>query len=155
MHRRTFFAFTILTVLPAGCGQSGGSAAADGNQLTGLYEGGSGSRRNQLCLIEKDGRTSFGFVTWGEGDGNCSGAGTATREGNRLRLRLDNSESCVLEARVDGQRVTFPTDIAASCRNYYCGPGAQMTNAQFDRTGGSEADAQRARDVAGEPLCGG
>jgi hypothetical protein len=159
----------LLLIALAGC-RSGEEAAGNGAAappakngaevqtatLTGLYEGGGQARPNQMCMIEREGRsTGFGFVTWGPGDKNCSGSGTATREGNVLRLRLDGDESCVLEARLDGRKVTLPTNIAAACQSYYCGPGAQMSGAAFDKVGGGEPDALRALDLAGEPLCGG
>jgi hypothetical protein len=74
--------------------------------LTGLYEGGDGPRRNQMCMIEREGRAAPASASspGAPGDKNCSGSGTATREGNVLRLRLDGDESCALEARIDGRR---------------------------------------------------
>jgi hypothetical protein len=166
-NKRAKIAVMILISL-AGCrrgeGDGNGAAPAAGaasgpvqtQTLTGLYEGGEGSRRNQMCMIEREGRgTSFGFVTWGPGDRNCSGSGTATREGNVLRLRLDGDESCALEARIEGRRVTLPTNIPAQCQAYYCGSGAQISGAAFDKVGGGEPDALRAVDLVGDPLCGG
>ena len=137
-------------------GGGGSGKAVQTATLTGLYEGGEAPRRNQMCMIEREGRaTSFGFVTWGPGDKNCSGAGTATREGDVLRLRLDGDESCALEARVDGRKVTLPANIPSECQRYYCGSGAQMSGATFDKVGGEQADAMRAVDLVGDPLCGG
>jgi hypothetical protein len=107
-------------------------------------------------MIERaGGSTSFGFVTWSSGDTNCSGSGVATRDGNRLRLVLDGDESCTLEARIEGRRVTLPGTIPAECQRYYCGTGARLTGAEFDKVGGGETDAMRAVDLVGEPLCGG
>ncbi len=136
---------------------AGGSGArVQTATLTGLYEGGQAPRRNQMCMVEREGRgTSFGFVTWGPGDKNCSGSGTATREGNVLRLRLDGDESCTLEARIDDKRVTLPSAIPSECQRYYCGDGAQMSGATFDKVAGEQADAMRAVDLVGDPLCGG
>ncbi|HEY0115313.1 MAG TPA: hypothetical protein VGB54_06295 [Allosphingosinicella sp.] len=164
----------LLMIALAGCrgGEAGGNGAAAGgpgqggpaaggapvqtDTLTGLYEGGEGPRRNQLCMIERDGqRTSFGFVTWSGGDANCSGSGLATRDGDRLRLQLDGDESCTLEARVEGRRVTLPSSVPAACKTYYCGAGAEMAGAAFDKVGGAQADALRAVDLVGEALCGG
>lgn len=143
----------------AGASASGGGGSAKAAQtatLTGLYESGEGARRNQMCMIEREGRgTNFGFVTWGPGDKNCSGSGVATREGNVLRLRLDGDESCALNAETDGRRVTLPANIPAECQRYYCGTGAQMSGARFDKVAGEQADALRATDLVGETLCGG
>jgi len=166
----------LLLIALAGCRRDGASPPANGpaaaadrpaapasasapvqtETLTGLYEGGEEPRRNQMCMVQReDGATSFGLVTWGPGDKNCSGSGLASREGERLRLRLDGEESCALEARIEGRRVTLPTDIPAQCQTYYCGSGAQMSGATFDKVGGAEADAMRAADLVGDPLCGG
>ena len=152
-------AITVLVlILLAGCVQgdgNGSAGAASANSLTGLYEGGTGPRRDQLCLIEKDGRSSFGFVRWGPGDRNCSGSGPAVREGDRLRLMLDGDASCTIEARIDGSSITFPSSLGSECRRYYCGDGADLAGAVFARTGESEADARRAVDLVGDPLCPG
>lgn len=121
--------------------------------LTGLYEGGEGSRRNQLCIVERAGRrTGFGLVTWSGGDNNCSGSGLAAREGERLRLTMEGDESCAIDARIEGTNVTLPAALPRGCA-YYCGPGAQLAGATFDKVGGSEQDARRAVDLVGDPLC--
>jgi hypothetical protein len=141
---------------PAPSGRGGSGGAVQTVTLTGLYEGGAAPRRNQMCMIEREGRgTSFGFVTWGPGDKNCSGSGGATREGNVLRLRLDGDESCALEARIDGRRITLPAAIPSECQRYYCGEGAQMSGGTFDKVAGEQADAMRAVDLVGDALCGG
>ncbi len=158
----------LILIALAGCrgggeaaGNNGTKAAQPGgpvqtDTLTGLYEGGDGPRRNQLCMIEREGgRTTFGLVVWGSRDTSCSGSGPATREGDRLVLRLDGDESCALTAQTDGRRVTLPAAIPEACARYYCGSGAQMTGATFDKVAGAEADAMRAADLVGDPLCGG
>jgi hypothetical protein len=137
----------LALILLAGCGQgdgNGSAGSAPAKSLTGLYEGGTGPRRDQLCLIEKDGRSSFGFVRWGPGDRNCSGSGPALREGDRLRLVLDGDASCTIEARIDGSRISFPSSLGGECRRYYCGDGADLAGAEFARTGATEADPRRA-----------
>jgi hypothetical protein len=155
---RTRPALLLLPLLLLGCGgaQTGDGAAAAGGSLTGLYEGGSGPGRNQLCLIEREGRAaSFGFIVWGEENRNCSASGLARRQGDRLRLLPDGDESCALEARLDGDRILLPETVTPECARYYCGAGAAMTKAEFSRSGESEADARRATDLVGAPLCGG
>jgi hypothetical protein len=132
-----------------------GGGAVQTATLTGLYESGDGARRNQLCMVERDGgAASFGFVTWSAGTSNCSGSGPATRDGDRIMLRLDGDESCTLEARIDGRRVTMPSAIPDACKRYYCGAGAELTGVTFDKVGGEAADALKATDLAGDRLCG-
>lgn len=158
----------LLLIALAGCRgsetETGATAAPESKPgapvqtktLTGLYESGEGPRRNQMCMVEREGRaTTFGFVTWGPGDKNCSGSGTATRNTGLLRLSLDGDESCTLQARIDGTRMTLPSNIPPECQRYYCGDGAQMSGAIFDKVAGEQADAMRAVDLVGDPLCGG
>lgn len=122
--------------------------------LTGLYEGGEGPRRNQLCMIEREGRSaSFGLVVWGPEDRSCGGSGLVSREGERLRLRLDGDDSCTLDARIEGGRVTLPETVAAECARYYCGEQVRLDGATFDKVGGAEDEALRATDLVGDRLC--
>jgi len=148
------------------CGQSGGGAnnagaAAEGPApdqvtvqtatLTGLYEG-AGTPPGQLCITERGGTARFGLVTRANGQPGCSGAGTAVREGNVLRLTMNGDSACTIAARIENGRVTFPANLPAGCA-YYCAPGAGAGGALFNKTGGTRADALRARDIVGDPLC--
>ena len=148
----------ILALLLAGCGQGGQQAdspAAPPVQtatLTGLYESGASARPSQLCIVERDGSARFGLVTWQSGAPGCSGAGSASREGYTLRLDMEGDEPCRIEARIAGTAVLFPADSPASCA-YYCAPAARLGALAFDKVGGAEADALRARDLAGGALC--
>lgn len=145
----------ILSFMLAGCGSGAGGGATAGG-LTGLYEGGSGPRRSQLCLIEREGVSpSFGLIAWGSGDANCSASGTVRVEGDRLRLLPDNDESCAMAARVEGGRVSLTGVLSPECARYHCGGDARLDGAAFERVGDSADDAARAVDVAGDRLCAG
>lgn len=122
--------------------------------LTGLYESGPAGRRNQMCVIEGSGRARFGLVVWGAGSEGCSGAGTAARQSETLRLTMAGDEACTIDARIDGTRVSFPASLPPGCA-YYCSRGASFAGAPFDKTGGSAEDALRAQDLAGDRLCAG
>ena len=122
--------------------------------LTGLYESGAAPRRNQMCAVEAGGRARFGLVVWSAPNESCSGNGTATRSGNSLRLTMQGDEPCTIDARIEGTRVTFPPNVPAGCA-YYCSRGGRLAGAAFDKTGGADADAARARDLIGDQLCGG
>jgi hypothetical protein len=155
---------SLLLLLPlAACGtgdEPGNKAAADAPaksvqtaQLTGLYEGGTTPQRNQMCIIDRaGGDAQFGLVVWGPEQRSCSGIGQARREGNVLRLAMTGDETCVIEARIEGTRVTLPAELPQGCA-YYCGEGARMTAASFDKIGGTAEDAARAVDLVGDPLC--
>ena len=163
----------ILLVL-AGCGRDdpdpgnratpdGGRAAADpagpaepasaaATRLTGLYESASGERKNQLCIVEKGREARFGLLVWGGNLHSCSGAGVAVREGERLSLRMTGDETCTIAATLKGGTVTLPSTLPTGCA-YYCGARASLAGASFNRSGATEADAKKATDIAGDPLC--
>ncbi|MFN3944834.1 MAG: hypothetical protein ACK4K7_07885 [Allosphingosinicella sp.] len=156
----------ILPLFLAGCGtgdpQDGNATGAEAAQrqavrtaeLTGLYEGAArGARRDQLCIIDRaTGNSRFGLVTWSEGDRNCSGIGQAVRDGGTLRLTMAGDEQCVIEATIANGTVTMPGEFPQGCA-YYCGPGASMAEARFEKTGDTAEDAMRATDLVGDPLC--
>lgn len=169
----TLLAFALL----AGCGGAGGnesgnaSGAAGGGGaqaaggsaapqtavetagLTGLYEGGAGPRKSQLCVIDKGtGDARFGINVWGENMHSCAGAGTAVRSGERLTLTMAGDSTCKIEATMRGGVVTLPATLPEGC-GYYCGKQARFSGASLARTGTTAADAMKARDVADDPLC--
>jgi hypothetical protein len=153
----------LLPILLAACGtgEPGNVTGAEGAQkqavqtaeLTGLYEGSPGERRDQLCVIDRaTGNSRFGLVTWAEDGRNCSGVGHAVREGGTLRLTMAGDEECAIEAAIDGGTVTLPQQIPEGCA-YYCGPGASLSGVRLEKTGGTAEDAMRATDLVGDPLC--
>jgi len=159
-----------LALLLAGCGSGtggGGNVAAPADAaeqtvkaavqtatLTGLYEGGTGPQRNQLCILDRGtGDSRFGLVVWGGAESSCSGAGSAVREGNVLRLTMEGDQPCAVAGSIEGARLTFRGSVPAGCA-YYCGAGASMAGAAFDKVGGTAEDAARALDLVGDPLCG-
>lgn len=119
--------------------------------LTGLYES-ADARPSQLCITGQGRTARFGLVTRRNGQAGCSGAGTATRNGATLRLVMNGESACAIEARLDGGRVTFPASLPRGCA-YYCAAGAQAGGTAFVKTGGTQQDAVRARDIVGDPLC--
>ncbi|HEX8623356.1 MAG TPA: hypothetical protein VF718_15415 [Allosphingosinicella sp.] len=135
---------------PAAGGQAAGPAApASKARLTGLYEGGTGAQKNQLCLADKGAETEFGLIVWGANLHSCSGAGVAVRSGERLTLRMTGDETCAIEATLKGGTIALPATLPTGCA-YYCGARASLAGASFTRAGD---DVKKATDIAGDPLC--
>lgn len=132
---------------------AGGGAAPALTTLVGLYEGGDRNRPHRMCVVDEGGENRFGLVIWGANDHSCSGAGTVTREGGTLRLAMTGDSACTIAATISGRTVTLPTRLPAGC-SYYCGARAAMTGASLSQTGTTEAEAGKAQDLVGEPLCG-
>ncbi len=159
--KKALLAFLLL----AGCGSQdqggnnqavaepprGDSTASAG--LTGLYEGGPSGQPDQLCMIGKeDGKAEFGLVVWGSNFHSCLGAGEAVRDGERLTLTMGGDSTCAIEARIAGGAVTLPATVPEGCA-YYCGARARFAARTLTRRGATAADARKAKDLAGDPLC--
>jgi hypothetical protein len=129
-----------------------GAPPAAGTSLAGLYEGGSGAQKNQMCIVEKGGDTQFGLLVWGGNMHSCSGAGRAARKGGRLILTMTGDETCTIDASLQDGIVTLPASLPLGCA-YYCGARASLAGASFKKSGSSEADSKKAKDIAGDPLC--
>ena len=145
-------------LLLATCGEPGGGNNAESplpgapvqtETLTGLYESGAGEAGSRMCVIGE----RFGLVVVGDGERTCSGAGTVSREGDRLRFVMAGAEACTIEAGIDGARISFAADQTNGCA-YYCAAGARFAGATLSKVGGTEADARRAEDLVGGRLCG-
>jgi hypothetical protein len=121
-------------------------------RLAGLYEGGSGAQKNQMCIVEKGGGAQFGMLVWGGNLSSCSGAGRAVRKGERLTLTMTGDETCTIDATFRDGTLTLPATLPLGCA-YYCGARASFAGASFTKSGSSEADVKKATDIAGDPLC--
>ena len=161
----------LVLLLPAACGRgdqpqenrtepAAGEVGADSatpkaaaaTRLTGLYEGGPAARKNQLCIVERGPAAQFGLLVWGGNLHSCSGAGDAVRSGEGLTLRMTGDETCAIEATLKDGTVTLHATLPTGCA-YYCGARASLASARFTRSGSTEADAKKATDIAGDPLC--
>lgn len=164
----------IALCLVAGCGASdpeggnGAVALANGSSpagptpvaqavrtsaLTGLYEGGRGEQRDRMCIVDRGtGNVRFGIVMWGDNLHSCSGSGSVVREGSSLQLTMEGDEACRIDATIEGDTVTLPPTLPAGCA-YYCGARARFDGGTLTRTGATAADAMKATDLAGDPLC--
>ena len=160
MTRTKLIAIPLLLLCACGTGgvteraDNAVQAAVQTANLTGLYEGGAERRPSQMCIVDRgSGNSRFGLVVHGAGEASCSGAGSAVRTGEVLRLTMTGDEQCTIEARIAGAQVTFPASVPEGCA-YYCGAGASLAGAELVKTGGEADDAMRARDLVGDPLCG-
>jgi hypothetical protein len=102
-----------------------------------------GQGRDRLCLTGLRG----GFITYGDGDANCSARGKVERTADRLALIPDGDSDCRIEAKLDGDSLAFGARATACA--YYCGPGADYAGKQLARNDA----ASPAVDFAGDPLC--
>jgi hypothetical protein len=122
--------------------------------LAGLYEGGTGKQKHQMCVVEGSGNSQrFGLVVWGSNMHSCSGSGTVSWQGDVLKLAMAGDSACTVDAAISGKTVKLPQQVPAGC-SYYCGAEAKLGGAELTQIGTGKADAMKAKDLVGEPLCG-
>jgi len=170
----------LILALVAGCGASdqggannqaaaragarGGAAPAnaaapsrpsDAPGLAGLYQGGNPGQPSQLCIADKGDSTQFAINLWGPNMTACSGAGLARAEGGggRLTLTMTGDSACTLTAEAKDGKLVLPATVPEGCA-YYCSPKASFAGASFTLKEAGAAGAAKAKDVAGDPLCG-
>lgn len=139
-----------LALLLPGCGRSEEPAADQPSNLAAQAAPATlatfaGAGRNRLCLNEEAGRAAF--VTYGEGNANCTASGTLQRSGDAAMLVPDGDEICRIELQIAGSNVSLGPS-SPSCA-YYCGPSASYAGARFER----REQPEPVTDLAREPLC--
>ena len=100
-----------------------------------------------MCVAGAAGGYRAGLIAYGQGDVNCSAAGSLEPAGAGWVLVPKGEGPCriPIEFEGDAAKVGQPP---ATCA-YYCGPGANMAGRSFNR---SETGSQ-AVDLAGDALC--
>ena len=126
---------------------------SDAPGLAGLYQAGNPAQPSQLCIADKGDSTQFAINLWGPNMTACSGAGLAKAEGGRLTLTMTGDAACALTAEVKDGKLVLPAAVPEGCA-YYCSPKASFAGASFTLKEAGAAGAAKARDVAGDPLCG-
>jgi hypothetical protein len=88
-------------------------------------------------------------IDYGEGQG-CSASGTVRRSGDRLRLVFGD---CRVEARFDGERISFPAEVPEACEAL-CTGRASLAALAVEQLSTSESEAATLRGRDGKLLCG-
>ena len=105
---------------------------------------------DRVCVVPGEGgRERIGVVIdYGEGNG-CVASGTVRRSGDRLAVDLG---TCRIDARFDGERITFPAEIDPACERS-CRGNASLAALAVERVSGSAAEAASLRAPSGRLLC--
>lgn len=103
--------------------------------------------RDGLCLAGEGDALRAGLIAYGNRNANCSLAGSAAREGDRLVITPRGEGACRVEIVLKGDTAVIGSRSAACA--YYCGPGADYSGRKMKR---SDA-GRKVVDLAGDPLC--
>lgn len=128
----------------------------DNSPPTGLFERRHSSGRDALCVVPAGlGSYRFGMVASFGATLMCQGRGTATQDGDVLRLDFADTD-CKVEAHYDGRSVQLPGIVPETCAQL-CGPRASLSGVAVSRVGWSAEDGMtlksRAKDDEGLALC--
>jgi hypothetical protein len=120
-------------------------------EIAGLYA----RDTDRVCIVPEDGGYRIGaFVDYGDRI-TCSGKGTVSRVGEKLRIELGEGEDrCGFDARFDGDKIYFPGNVPDACQKL-CARRASYAGLEVARMSESVAEASAMRDSQGRQLCGG
>lgn len=121
-------------------------------EIAGLYA----RDTDRVCIVpDGQGYRIGAFVDYGDRI-TCSGKGSVTRVGEKLRIDLggEGDDRCSFEARFDGDKIYFPGNVPDACAKL-CARRASYAGLEVSRMSESVAEASAMRDSQGRQLCAG
>ncbi len=136
---------------PAAAGQEARPAAAAAQgRLTGLYEGGAGAQKNQLCMVEKGGRGPVRADRLGRQPPQLLGRRAGGAQRRAADPQHDRGRDLHDRSDPEGRHRRPAGDAPDRLRLLLRRPGAAWRAPPSPATGD---DAKKATDIAGDPLC--
>ncbi|UZK66881.1 hypothetical protein [Sphingomonas sp. M1-B02] len=118
------------------------------SEIAGLYA----RDTDRVCIVPAGlGYRIGAFVDYGDGV-TCSGSGTVSRVGDRLRVELGQGDACGFDARFGGDRIDFPGSMPDGCASL-CAGRASFAGLEAARMSESVTEARAMRDADGKRLC--
>lgn len=120
----------------------------------GRYETRSDIGTDKFCAVADGNKNySIGMLAVFGPESKCEGRGTATVEGETVRITLSGKGSCSFEAHYDGVELRFPGKIEAGCAEY-CSPRASMSGTHYFMVEPGDAAARQTLGREIDRLCG-
>jgi hypothetical protein len=121
----------------------------DESEIAGVYA----RDTDRLCIVPAGSDYRIGaHVDYGDGI-TCSASGTLSRAGGTLHVALGGQGACSFDARLDGDRISFPGGLPDSCATL-CRGRASYAGLEAVRMSESVAEARAMRDTGRRRLCG-
>lgn len=126
----------------------------EGLSLEGRFEAQSDIGTDKFCAVA-DGGSGYrvGFLSVYGPESKCEGQGTASQEGDAIRITLAGKGSCSFTASYDGTILRFPGQVPDGCATY-CSVNASMSGTRyyFIEPGADAAKRSLGREF--DRLCG-
>ena len=122
-------------------------------RLSGSFVRRSELGEDRFCAVGSDERGyQVGMLAVFGPNSRCEGLGEATRDGERISIRLDSKDDCRFDARFDGVEINVPGNLPDACESY-CTPRARFDGVSFGRVGEGDAVARSTRGNDFDYLC--
>jgi hypothetical protein len=121
-------------------------------EFSGRFETRSDLGTDKFCATESGADFDIGFISNSGPDSKCEGRGTATVDGDKVKVVLSGKGTCAFEARYDGIELRFPGALEEGCASY-CTPRASFSATHYFmiQPGAEAARGTLGRDI--ERLC--
>lgn len=123
-------------------------------EFAGRFETRSDLGTDKFCAVAGGANQfSVGFIAVFGPESKCEGRGTATVDGEKVRVTMNGKENCAFDARYDGIELRFPGAVESGCASY-CTPRASLSGTHYFmvQPGDNAARGTLGRDI--DRLCG-
>jgi hypothetical protein len=125
----------------------------DNFDLGGRFETRSELGTDKFCAVAKGSRQfAIGLIAVFGPESKCEGQGTASSDGEKVKITLSGKKACAFDAEFDGVELRIPGSIEAGCASY-CSDRASLSGTSYFKVEQGDDNARRTlgRDI--EKLC--
>lgn len=122
-------------------------------EFAGRFETRSELGTDKFCAVGNGSKQfNVGFLAVFGSESKCEGKGTATVDGDKVRVKLTGKGNCAFDARYDGIELRFPGSVESGCASY-CSDRASLSGTHYFmiQPGDNAARGTLGRDI--ERLC--
>jgi hypothetical protein len=125
----------------------------DDIEFAGRFETRSDLGVDKFCAVASGARKfDVGFLAVFGPESKCEGRGTATVNGEKIRIVLAGKDSCAFDARYDGIELRFPGSVESGCASY-CSARASLSGTHYFIIQPGDAAARNTLGRSIERLC--
>lgn len=123
-------------------------------EFAGRFETRNDFGTDKFCAVaDRTDGFKIGMLAVSGAASKCEGQGTATVDGDKVRISLKGKGECEFDAQYDGVELRFPASIASGCATY-CTARANLSGTHYFMVQNGDEAARRTlgRDI--DKLCG-